>query len=73
MLTVRVGRIKPKTVLSRSDICEVKNSESQGVGVVPHIIRIDWKKSFFSKKNQKLNHSAVGVRKKTFVNSEAVP
>ena len=41
MLTVRVGRIKPGIVPSRSDICEVRNSESQGVGVVPHIIRMD--------------------------------
>ena len=41
MLTVRVGRIKPKIVPSRGDICEVRNSESQGVGVVPHIIRMD--------------------------------
>ena len=62
-------------MLNRSDICEVENSESQGVGMAPEIFRreISKKRAFFRKKNQKLYCSAVGVRKKTFGSSEAVP
>ena len=41
MLTIRVSRIKPKIVPSHGDIWEVRNSESQGVGVVPHMVRMD--------------------------------
>ena len=53
MLTFRVERKKekPKIVLNRSDICEVENSESQGVGMAPEIFRREIsKKELFRKK-----------------------